>query len=225
MGKRIVIPGEMVTEERKKLGSHVFIREGKIYSDSMGLVNDEADFASVVPLEGKYIPEVNDVLIGIIGEEKYAVYGVDINSFYPTFIMKKELREILKPGTVISGKVMRVNELNEVEMGSIRSFFGGEIIQISPVKIPRVIGREGSMLNVIKNGTKCNIIVGRNGRIWAKGGDIELLKKAIAKISNEAHLDNLTQRITDFLDKHIKKDQKAGLKEKKMNEEDGEMDG
>jgi len=199
MTKRLVIPGELVTEERKKLGSHVFVREGKIYSDSMGLVNDEADFASVVPLEGKYMPQQNDVIIGVITAERFAGYSVDINSFYPSFVSKKELREVLKPGSIISAKIMKVNELNEVELGSIRLFFGGEIIQVSPVKIPRVIGKEGSMLNILRDGTGSNIIVGRNGRLWVKGGNTDLLRKGILKIDREAHLDNLTNRISGFL--------------------------
>lgn len=199
MTKRLVIPGELVTEERKKLGSHVFVREGKIYSDSMGLVNDESDFASVVPLEGRYIPQVGDVIIGVITGERFAVYGIDINSFYASFIMKKELREVLKPGSIVSAKVMRVNELNEAELAMPRLFFGGDIVEISPVKVPRVIGREGSMLNILKAGTGSTIIVGRNGRIWAKGGNIDLLKKALKKISDEAHMDNLTNRVAGFL--------------------------
>jgi len=199
MGKRIVIPGELVTEERKKLGSHVFVREGKIFSDSLGLVNDSADYASVVPLEGRYLPQANDLVIGVITAEKFSGYTVDINTFYQSFVSKKEIREVLKPGSIISAKIMKVSELNEVDLGSIRLFFGGEIIQITPVKIPRVIGKEGSMLNILKQGTGCNLIVGRNGRIWAKGGDVGLLRKAINKISAEAHMDNLTNRIQTFL--------------------------
>src|SRR3989344_2690206 len=174
MAKRIVIPGELVTEERKKLGSHVFVREGKIYSDSMGLVNDDADFASVVPLEGKYMPQMNDVIVGVITVERFAGYGVDINSFYQSFVSKKELREVLKPGSIISAKIMKVNEFNEVELGNTRMFFGGEIMPVTPVKVPRVIGKEGSMLNALKTGTGCNILVGRNGRIWAKGVNTDL---------------------------------------------------
>ncbi|MBI4210679.1 MAG: RNA-binding protein [Candidatus Diapherotrites archaeon] len=199
MSKRLVIPGELVTEERKKLGSHVFVREGRIYSDSMGLVNDEADFASVVPLEGKYMPQLNDVVIGVITSERFAGYGVDIGSFYPSFVSKKELREVLKPGSIISAKILKVNEMNEVDLGSIRLFFGGEIIHVTPVKVPRVIGKEGSMLNAMRDGTGSNIIVGRNGRIWAKGGNIDLLRKALQKIDREAHMDNLTNRIMEFL--------------------------
>src|SRR3989344_5074525 len=221
MTKRIVIPGELVTEERKKLGSHVFVSEGKIYSDSMGLVNDEADFASVVPLEGKYMPEQGDLIIGVIGDEKFSVYIVDVNSFYQTAISKKELREMLKPGAVISAKVSRVNELNEVDLENPRAFFGGEIIELSPVKIPRFIGREASMLNLIKDWTKSNIVVGRNGRIWAKGGDTDLLKKAVKKIDKEAHMENLTNRMEEFLEKNAPKN---GVKKEVMEEdmEEGE---
>ncbi len=199
MSKRIVVPGELVTEERKKMGSHVFVREGRIYSECLGLVNDESDFASVVPLEGKYMPMINDVVIGIIVGEKFSVYEVDINSFYSAMIMKRELREVLKPGTIISAKIAKVNEMNEVELIQPRMFFGGDILEISAVKVPRVIGREGSMLNTLKDGTGANLIVGKNGRIWAKGGNVDLLKKAITKISREAHVDNLTSSITDFL--------------------------
>ncbi|VVB99770.1 Exosome complex component Rrp4 [uncultured archaeon] len=201
MSKRIVVPGELVTEERKKLGSHVFVREGKIYSECIGLVNDESDFASVVPLEGRYTPQVGDIVIGIIVGEKFSMYSVDINSFYEAMIMKRDLREVLKPGTIVSAKISKVNELNEVELVQPRMFFGGEIIEISAVKIPRVIGREGSMLNALKDGTGSNLIVGKNGRIWAKGGDTMLFKKAIAKISREAHLDNLTNSVSEFLAK------------------------
>lgn len=200
--KRLIIPGELVTEERKKLGSHVFVREGKIYSDAIGLVNDESDFASVVPLEGKYMPQVGDLVIGIIGEEKFSVYMVDVNSFYQTVVSKRDLREPLKAGSVVSAKISKVSELNDIDLQNPRVFFGGEIIDVNPVKIPRIIGRDASMLNIIKDGTKCNVIVGRNGRLWVKGGDIDLLKKVIQKIQDEAHLENLTNKIQDYLDKN-----------------------
>lgn len=213
MSKRLVIPGELVTEERKKLGSHVFVNEGKVYSDALGLVNDESDYASVVPLEGKYMPQVGDLVIGIIGEEKFSVYMIDLNSFYKSVVSKRDMKEILKPGSVVSAKVGKVSELNEIDLQYPRLFFGGEIIKVSPVKIPRVIGREASMLNILKEGTQSNIIVGKNGRIWAKGGDIDLLKKAVKKIENEAHLENLTNKIQEFMEKNSdKKVKKEGEK-------------
>lgn len=210
MSKRIVVPGEFLTSERKKLGEHVFIREGNIFSDCLGIVDDDSAIARVVPLHGKYMPAVGDLIIGIVSKEEFAGYIVDINSFYSSFISKKELTKRLERGTVISAKVSRVNEVNEAELDDIRVFFGGEILTVSPVKIPRIIGRNASMLKIVKARTGTSLMVGRNGRIWIKGGDSELAKKAIYKIEREAHLSNLTNRIDEFLKMH--------KNEKKVNE-------
>ena len=215
MPKRIVVPGETVTTERKRLGDNVYLKEGSIISTVIGLVSETDTTVSVVQLEGKYVPQEGYIVIGVITDEKFSGYVVDINSFYPSYISKREISEMIKNHSVVSAKVVRVNEINEVELMGPRVFFGGEVFGISPVKVPRVIGKDGSMLNVLKAGTGTTIIVGRNGRIWAKGGNIGLLKEAVAKIDNEAHLDNLTNRITEFLEKNkvAKEAGKAELKE------------
>ncbi|MBN2126803.1 MAG: hypothetical protein JW703_00245 [Candidatus Diapherotrites archaeon] len=200
--KKIVVPGELVSVERKRLGSNVYVQEGKIYSECLGLVEDASSSASVVCLKGMYVPRDGDLIIGIVKSEKFAGYLIDVNSIYSSFISKKELNEMLKPGTVVSAKVMEVNEMKELVLGSPRVFFGGEVIDVSPVKVPRLIGRDASMLNVLKQGTGCNLIIGKNGRIWVKGGNIPLLLNAIQKIEDEAHLSNLTNKITAFLAEH-----------------------
>lgn len=200
--KRVVVPGGLVTEERKRLGIHVFIENGKVYSDALGLVYADKDTASVIPLHGKYIPRKDDLVVGVVVSETYSGYIVNINSIYSSYISKEDMREKLKRGAIISAKVKEVNEINEADLEGTRVFYGGEILSISPAKVPRVIGKEGSMLNEIKNGTACSIIVGRNGWIWAKGGNIPLLAEALAVIEEEAHLSNLTNRIGEFLKKN-----------------------
>ena len=204
MKKKIVIPGELVSEERKKVGQHVFVENGKIFSDSLGLTYADSDFASVVPLHGKYLPQREDLIVGIVAQETFGGYLVDINSFYFSFVSKEFIRERLQKGSVISAKILSVNEINEAELGNVRVFYGGEIIGISPVKVPRVIGKNASMMEALKKGTASNILVGRNGRIWAKGGDIPLLLKAIKKIEEESHLSNLTKKIEHFLEEQKK---------------------
>jgi exosome complex component RRP4 len=216
MTKKIVIPGELVTEERKRIGTHVYLREGKIYSDCIGLVNTESNIASVVPLEGGYNPIEGDTIIGIVRSENFAGYDIDINTPQTSFILKKEMREMLKPKNIISAKVMEAETGDEVKIGMPRVFFGGEIIEITPVKIPRVIGREASMLNILRTGTGSTVIVGKNGRIWAKGGNTDLLKKAIKMIETQAHIDNLTDKITEFLEKNG--GQKINAKQETNNE-------
>ena len=203
--KKIVIPGDLITEERKRTGNHVFVENGKIYSDVLGITDTDSPVASVIALQGQYVPMMDDLIVGIITSERFAGYGVQINSFYDSFISKKEIRDPLKIGDVVSAKISNVNEVNEVDIANIRIFYGGEIIKISPVKVPRVIGKSGSMMDVLKQGTGSSLLVGRNGLIWIKGGDTALAIKAVRKIEAEAHLGNLTNKIEAFL-KENKKD-------------------
>ncbi len=203
--KKIVVPGEIVSEERKRPGSHVYVENGKIISTRMGIYSDSGDTASVVPLKGRYVPQQNDLILGIISDEKYSGYTVDINSIYESYVSKDEIRDRVGRGTVISAKVSKVNEINEADLESVRVFYGGEVMNVNPVQVPRLIGKNGSMLQVLKDGTGANILVGRNGRAWVKGGNIQLLKKAVCKIQDEAHLSNLTNSVKEFLEKEGKK--------------------
>ncbi|HIH21904.1 MAG: hypothetical protein J4478_02430 [Candidatus Diapherotrites archaeon] len=197
--KKIVVPGELLTAERKRPGEHVFMQNGKLYSDVIGILDDKPGDVSVIALEGRYVPRMDDVIVGVVGSEKATGFMVDLNSFTQSFVSKKDIREQLKPGYIISARVLDVNELKEAELGQIRVFYGGEIISISPVKVPRVIGKNASMLDVLKRGTNSTILVGRNGWIWAKGGNVQLLIKLVEKIEREAHLENLTVKVQDFV--------------------------
>lgn len=210
MEKKIVVPGELITDERRRLGDHVFLRDGKIYSDALGIAEKDEQTTNVVPLQGKYLPRVGDLIVGIISGDVYSGYLVDINSFYSAFISKKELRDTLKVGTVVSAKIEEVNEVNDVQLSNIRVFYGGEILSVEPVKVPRMIGKNGSMLEVLKKGTGCNLLIGRNGRIWIKGGNFDLLVKATTKIEDEAHLSNLTNKVTLYLEEENKKNNVKG---------------
>lgn len=203
--KKIVIPGELVTAERKRVGEHVFIRDGKIYSDILGILSEEGSTVSVIPLQGRYMPVAGDLIVGVVSQDVFSGYIVDINSFYFSFISKKEMDEVLKIGSVISAKVDSVSEINEADLSNVRVFYGGEVLTVSPVKVPRMIGKAGSMLEILKRGTGSNIMIGRNGRIWVKGGNVDLLIRALKKIEEEAHHSNLTNSVAAFLEEENKK--------------------
>jgi exosome complex component RRP4 len=75
-------------------------------------------------------------------------------------------------------------------------------MKVTPTKIPRVIGRKGSMISMIKQETGCQIILGINGVILVTGKtpeDEEIAMMAIHKIEEESHTSGLTDRITQFL--------------------------
>ena len=78
---------------------------------------------------------------------------------------------------------------------------GGRIIRINSHKVPRIIGKEGSMINLIKDKTWTEITVGQNGCVWLKG-DLEgerRAEEAINLIVKEAASEGLTDKVEKFL--------------------------
>lgn len=199
MSKEIVVPGELLTDESKQIGVHTFARDGKIFSDCLGIKNESDDRVSVVPLRGRYLPIENDVVIGVVKNEKFAGYDIEINSFYTSFVSNKDMREPLKVGSVISAKIVKVNEMNEADLGMVRPLSEGEVVSVTPVKVPRIIGKNASMLNAVKNGTGSNIMVGRNGLVWIHGGNAAVAAETILRIEEYSHAENLTHDIQCFL--------------------------
>jgi exosome complex component RRP4 len=80
----------------------------------------------------------------------------------------------------------------------------GRVVEISAAKIPRLIGRKGSMIAMLKTMTNCQITVGQNGvvLVWGKTPENERLAvEAIYMIEREAHTRGLTDRIRDMINK------------------------
>jgi exosome complex component RRP4 len=71
--------------------------------------------------------------------------------------------------------------------------------------VPRVIGKKGSMIKLLKQMTKCEITVGQNGNIWIKGERQmeDIVERAIFKIDQEAHIPGLTDRIKKILETEL----------------------
>lgn len=85
----------------------------------------------------------------------------------------------------------------------LKKLEGGRIIRVGPQKVPRIIGKQGSMVSMIKQATGCRMMVGQNGIIWLEGspkGEL-IAVKAISMIGEMAHLSGLTDRIREFLEK------------------------
>ncbi len=213
--RQIVVPGEEITVEGKP-GRGVFIENGKIYSAYLGIVEQRAGYVNVIPLSGCYIPKKGDKVIGKIVDIAPLNWVVDINAPYyaplhvndvPWRVEIGDTGRYLGIGDVILAKVSNVNELGQVwitmkEQG-LRKLEGGHIVKISPTKVPRVIGKNGSMIQMIKEYTRCKIYVGQNGMIWISGSPDDIVKviKAIRLIEKEAHTYGLTDKIKEFLER------------------------
>ncbi|MEM3753728.1 MAG: KH domain-containing protein [Candidatus Micrarchaeaceae archaeon] len=193
---KIVIPGEMICDKPLHIDG-VQIIDGKTYSTILAVYNESQKM--LIPLEGSWTPRRGETVIGIVEDARLSSYTIDLNSPFKGIVVAKFISSRLKIGDVIEAKVKEMDETNTAVLIYPRKLFGGKIIDIRPSKVPRVIGKGNTMLNQLIEGTKSNIIVGMNGRIWIKGGNIALATKAILRVEEEAHTSGLTERIKEML--------------------------
>ncbi len=219
--RQIVVPGELIADKNRfRVEGKVYERNGKYYSKVLGVVfvDKENKRVNLVTLKGKYIPSPGDLVIGKIVEVGMTNWTVDINSPYPailpltevfskpTSVPRSELSKILDVGDIIAAKVVAFDyardpliTIKESRLGKIPK---GLVVEVPPSKIPRVIGRKGSMINMLKELLGVELVVGKNGRIVIVGKDrakMELAALAIKKIEREAHTSGLTDRIREFI--------------------------
>ena len=211
--KDLVIPGQILADDEYYSGRGTFKDNGKVCSSLMGLVSLRNKKIRVIPLKSKYVPKKGDVVIGKINDVRFSMWDVDINSPYsgilPAFEVfgreKKELNKVFDVGDVLFLRVVDVDEIKKAKLGlkgrGMGKFKGGIIVDIAPTKVPRLIGKKGSMINMIKDKTNCKIVVGQNGLVWVKGDeDMEQLTKNIIHLTEaEAHTSGLTNKIKNKL--------------------------
>ena len=79
---------------------------------------------------------------------------------------------------------------------------GGQILEISPAKVPRLLGRQGSMISLIRDFARVRMFVGQNGRIWLDGGpdDVAHAVHVIHMIEDYAPLTGLTDTVLEYLE-------------------------
>ncbi len=215
-----MFPGDIVElgESKARNGIHR-IGESVYVSQYFGILQKGEEFVDVVPFNGNYIPRRGDKVIGKVLEVGPSTWTVDMRSPYMTMLhmndtpwktFSGELKRFLVPGDYVFAKVMNLNEIRESwitlkEPGlGLRKLEGGDIVYIPAPKVPRIIGKNGGMINIVKDATQTRIIIGQNGVIWIDGKpeNVKIAKEAMNIIQMEAHTNGLTDRITDFLNKY-----------------------
>ncbi|HJZ19166.1 MAG TPA: KH domain-containing protein, partial [Candidatus Nanoarchaeia archaeon] len=135
-------------------------------------------------------------------------------SEFPKYIDKNELDDVLSIGDMIVAKIIDINKRGidlTIKMRGLGEIEEGIIMKINSNKVPRVIGKEGSMISIIKNETKCDITVGQNGLIWIQGGNVDdelFAKKAILFVVEKSFIHGLTDEVKKWFDS----EQSSGLR-------------
>lgn len=220
--KDIVIPGEVLAEGMDYLPAGAAFREGeKIIASQLGITSVKNHLVKIIPLTGKYFPKKGDTVIGRVTDITFSSWIVDIGCSNKAllnlrdatsdFIERGEdLRQYFDFGDYIVAEVMKYNEVQgAIDLSTkgpgIHKILKGKIMNITSSKVPRVIGKQGSMISMIKDATQCRVIVGQNGTIWISGEDPEnerLAQKAILMIEENSHTSGLTEEIKKLLDEN-----------------------
>lgn len=216
--RSIVVPGEPLYEgEDLQAGTGTYAEDGQILSRFHGTVEyRDGGEVRVKPMRGRYIPQEGDSIIGKIEKVSYSNWIVDLNSPYDAVLpigeaveeyvdlSEDDIADWFDVNEMIVAKIQKVTKGKDVQLTMkdrrAKKIEGGMILRISPTKVPRVIGRKGTMVNMIKNKTDCTIVVGQNGRVWIKGEDEGLAAKAVRKVEREAREQGLTDKVEEWLD-------------------------
>jgi len=232
-----VVPGEVISTDPSLIPGRGAIKTdaNEIISLFVGLKEVRGKYINVVPLNGLYNPQMSDKIIARVVAKTPVKFLMDINSKFmgilkPSDAVKRPGRgrgfgksmgtyhvsespmEAFTMGDMVICKVLSGSRIEEPDLTSLGQDLGkiddGIVISIAPTKIPRVIGKKGSMISLLKNLLHCRIFVAQNGRIWVRGRSFEherLLIDAVHKIEREAHTTGLTDRIKYFIIEEKKK--------------------
>ena len=191
---QFVLPGDVIVTGDYRPEQNVILEGNRLMSTAIGFSEIKDDLVTVTPLTGLYTPKTDDLIIGKIVSHNALSWEVDINSYYSGILTasdifgkdyspsRDDLSLKLKTGDIVLARIANVNSRDPLitiigeNLGKIDS---GELIKISPTKIPRLTG---SVIQEIQASTNATITVGQNGLIILKCDDSTGLKKAIASI-------------------------------------------
>tara|TARA_B100001013_G_scaffold338060_1_gene258719 strand:+ start:1271 stop:1942 length:672 start_codon:yes stop_codon:yes gene_type:complete len=213
-----VLPGDVISNGSSSLKQNVILEGDKLVSTTIGFTEINDGVVDVIALTGLYTSEVDDLVIGKIVSHNSLSWEVDINSSYRAMLpasdifgkdyspSRDDLSLKLIIGDIVLARIVNSDSrrplitINGQNLGKIDD---GELIKISPAKVPRLIGKHGSMIQSIEESTGASITIGQNGWVIFKSDNPISLKKAIASIKMADLIlydDNLEEKIQNMLD-------------------------
>ncbi len=222
----VVVPGQLLAEGPDVEPASPFVekRGNQLYSTILGLADIQDNKVGVIPLEGPYIPKPGDIVIGLIVDAGVTHWEVDIRSPYTAILTVQEALD--KPFNPATDDLLRYYQIGDYIVAKVVSFdrthdpyltvkgkglgkiVTGSIVEVKPSRVPRIIGKRGSMLSMMTSLTGCNIVVGQNGRVLIQcpEKDVEeVLVLAVKKIEREAHTTGLTDRVRAFIEEELRR--------------------
>ena len=215
--RRYVIPGEIVARGNVRADLNVVRVGDKIVATRVGMAEVGHDTARVVPLSGPYIARIDDLVVGKIVDYSAFAWEADINSCFFGILpaasvfgrdyspAKDSLTDKLKVGDMIAARIIAFDRTRDPLLSISGPGLGripkGHAVKISPAKVPRLIGKKGSMIKSIEVGTHCRMLIGQNGVVIIVGAteDAQKAATAVNLVEQEAHSADLTEKVQSML--------------------------
>ncbi len=220
--RKHVIPGEVITSRPLRPEENVVFDGKNISSTIVGTSEIYDDVVRVLPLTGMYFPKVDDMVVGKVISHTSLSWEVDINSCYVGFLPASDifgrdftasadaLASKLIKGDMVAARIANFDRtrdplitVSDRDLGKIDT---GDLVSMSSSKIPRLIGKRGSMIQMIEAATGSMITAGQNGMIVIDAKDADGLlkaKKSIKMIDDNAHISNLTDKVKSMLESKV----------------------
>jgi len=220
--KDVVVPGETLAQGMSFVPSTGMYRDGEnIIAAKIGLVSVEGKVIKIVPLADPYVPKVGDIVIGEVNDVLFSGWRVGLKGPYSAVLGVKDatsdfigrgvdLTQYFALGEYVLCKIINVTSQKLIDITlrgqGLRKLNGGRLLAVNPAKVPRIIGREGTMTKMIQDATKTEIVVGQNGVVWLNGDPHNevIATAAIRMVEQNAHKSGLTQTMKTWLDEQVK---------------------
>ena len=235
--RKLVIPGDHLGDGRA--GHGAYEEDGKVFAGCVGLAEDKGGVFFVIPLSGVYDPKRGDGVIGKITEVTFSKWILDINSPYEAVLgladatdefidlTKTDMTKYFNYNDLVFAEITSVSQIKNVNLSmrsrKCRKLRGGRLLRVTSAKVPRIIGKAGSMVEMIKEMTNTQIVVGQNGIVWVKGDHEDIAMDIITTIERKSHVHGLTDQVKALLEekmKHFPKPTKRFVEEHDEREHD-----
>src|SRR5271169_1787039 len=215
--RKQVIPGDVIVTGDYRPGMFVQRRGNEAVALRIGLAEIVGNDVKVIPLSGAYMPRVEDMVVGKVVNVTGYGWEADINSCFVGYLPGQfvfgrdfspathDLTTRFTVGDLMLAKIEAFDRTRDPQLSIRGPGLGkipqGEIVKITPMKVPRLIGRKGYMINMIAEFSSCEIKVGQNGVVVIDGPPDGVRKavQAIELIEQEAHTADLTTKVQQIL--------------------------
>jgi exosome complex component RRP4 len=244
--RRYVIPGDKIADGNFRPLMNVIKADNSLIATRIGIAETGRDGVKVIPLSGVYMPRINDLVIGKITDHSSLSWEVDINSCFSAHLpaqdvfgrdfspARDDMGAHFALGDMITARIVAFDRTRDpmltVQDRDLGKIPHGQLLKISATRVPRLIGKRGSMIQMIEQATQTRVLIGQNGIVVVTGRSPEGIKLAIDAIrvvEEEAHTANLTQRIKVLLnvqDNSMQQNEQQAVEKSKPEEIESSID-